>query len=291
MNSITSPLVSIVCITYNQAPFIRETIDSFLMQKTKFDFEILIHDDASTDNTADILREYLIKDKRFIAIFQTENKFSKGINPGIEYLFPIARGKYIAVCEGDDYWTDPYKLQKQVEFLEANPDYSLSFHAAEHLNETSGCKKSHRYKCKNGFRSFTIIDVIWKGGGFMTTNSIVFRTEYVSHLPEWVNKAPAGDYALSILLASKGKVGYLDTIMSVYRANVPESWSVRNRTIKNLFLLHIKTIKTLWRFTNSTNNRYFVSIILMNIKICMLFIKGSLGCLIKKLIANDGKYS
>jgi glycosyltransferase involved in cell wall biosynthesis len=120
-------LVSISCLTYNHAPFLRECFDSFLAQKTNFDIEVLVHDDASTDGTQEIIQEYT---SRFPAIFkpiiQKENQYSQGVRGiAVRFNFTRSKGKYIATCEGDDYWTDPLKLQKQVDFLEANPNYSM----------------------------------------------------------------------------------------------------------------------------------------------------------------------
>ena len=100
------PLVSICCITYNHAPYIRQCLDGFMMQQTNFTFEVLIHDDASTDGTADIIREYESKYPDIIKpIYQTENQYSKGVKVSATFNFPRAKGKYIAMCEGDDYWT------------------------------------------------------------------------------------------------------------------------------------------------------------------------------------------
>jgi glycosyltransferase involved in cell wall biosynthesis len=134
-----SPLVSVVCMTYNHEPFIREAIMGFLMQRTTFKIEILIHDDASIDKTADIVKEFEHKFPMLIKpTYQVENQYKK--NPKTaKYVQPCERkGKYIAFCEGDDYWTDPLKLQKQVEFLEANPGYSFSYCRFETLNEETG---------------------------------------------------------------------------------------------------------------------------------------------------------
>ena len=113
-------MVSICCITYNQEQYIAQTIESFLMQKVDFKYEILINDDASTDRTADIIREYEKKYPDIIKpIYQSINQYSRGItNPSGAFNYPRASGKYIAMCEGDDYWTDIYKLKKQVDFLE-----------------------------------------------------------------------------------------------------------------------------------------------------------------------------
>lgn len=129
------PLVSICCITYNHAPFIRKCLDGFLLQETSFPVEILIHDDASTDGTDGIIREYVEKYPNLILpLFETENQYSQGKQSEIDfYNYQRARGKYIAYCEGDDYWTDPLKLQKQVDFMESHPDYSVCFHRCKHL--------------------------------------------------------------------------------------------------------------------------------------------------------------
>ena len=127
----TTPLVSICCITYNHAPYIRKCLEGFLIQETTFPIEILIHDDASTDGTDSIIREYAEKYPELVfPLYETENQYSseKCSLIDIKYNYSRARGKYIAYCEGDDYWTDPHKLQKQVDFLETHPDYSVCWH-------------------------------------------------------------------------------------------------------------------------------------------------------------------
>lgn len=124
-----NPFVSICCLTYNHESYIRQCLDGFVMQKANFPIEILIHDDASTDGTQDIIREYEVKYPNIIKpIYQKENQYSKGVKVSLVYNYPRAKGKYIALCEGDDYWTDPYKLQKQVDFLESHPDYVMCSH-------------------------------------------------------------------------------------------------------------------------------------------------------------------
>lgn len=133
-----SPLVSICCITYNHEPYIRQCIEGFLMQKTTFQFEVLIHDDASTDNTANIIREYEAKYPDIIKpIYQTENQYSKGVKISSTYNYPRAKGKYIAICEGDDYWIDALKLQKQIDILEKNKEYGLSHTAVQCYEENN----------------------------------------------------------------------------------------------------------------------------------------------------------
>ena len=122
------PLVSINCLVYNHEPYLRDCFEGFVIQKTDFPFEILVHDDASTDKSALIISEYTEKyPSLFLPIYQKENQYSKGVKVSDTFQYPRAKGKYIALCEGDDYWTDPMKLQKQVDFLEANPEYGLVY--------------------------------------------------------------------------------------------------------------------------------------------------------------------
>lgn len=130
-------VVSIKCITYNHEAFIRNALDGFVMQKTDFRFEVIIHDDNSTDTTATIIREYAKKYPSIVKpIFETENQYSKKNDSLSEIVNRHIRGKYVALCEGDDYWTDPFKLQKQVGFLDSHPDYSMCFHnAIEHWED------------------------------------------------------------------------------------------------------------------------------------------------------------
>src|SRR5450759_4645946 len=129
------PLVSVACLAYNHERYIRDAIEGFLKQRTTFPIEIIIHDDASTDCTSKIIGEYEAKYPNLIkTISQIENQYSIGNNPGI-IMLEKANGKYIALCEGDDYWTDPCKLQKQVDFLEANEDFVLCFHKVKILKD------------------------------------------------------------------------------------------------------------------------------------------------------------
>lgn len=135
------PKVSICCLTYNHALFIKECMDGFLSQQTTFPVEILIHDDASTDGTDDILREYERKYPDVVfPLYEKVNRFSSGCQGQMDILFNYSRahGKYIAYCEGDDYWTDPLKLQKQVDFMESHPEYSVCFHRCSLLNSETG---------------------------------------------------------------------------------------------------------------------------------------------------------
>ena len=219
-------LVSILCATFNQKDYIAQCIEGFLIQKVNFPIEIIIHDDASTDGTADIIRKYESEHPDLIkGIYQAENQYSQKIKIWKNFIYPAAQGKYFAECEGDDYWSDPNKMQKQLDFLEANPDYSACIHR---------CKK---YNCKtNSFESsfpetkqecdFTLKDLILGGGGFWGSNTIMCRRDFLPDYNEDFWKlSPVSDFPMSLSLASRGKIHYFPEEMSVYRVFAKGSWS------------------------------------------------------------------
>ena len=219
--------VSIVCLAYNHEKYIRQTLDGFLMQKVNFNYEILIHDDASTDNTADIIREYQSKFPNIVKpIFQTENQHSKRVKISHTFVYPKARGKYIALCEGDDFWIDEDKLQKQVDFLENNPKYSCCTHAYNLLdmrvNET---KPVFSFPCS---KTVTTEEAIEGDGSLFATNSIVAHADLVTNPPDFRKNFCVGDYPLIIHMAFAGKIYYMNEVMSTYRYMVPGSWTHRN---------------------------------------------------------------
>lgn len=223
-------MVSICCIAYNQEQYIRQTLESFLSQKTDFAIEIVIHDDASTDRTAEIIREYELKYPDLIrAMYQQQNQYSKGVtNPSGAFNYPRARGKYIAMCEGDDYWIDENKLQKQVSYMEAHPKCSMCCHSAKvEVVDGSYTEATVRpYKQSKIIPADQIID---KKSGIPTA-SLLFRTSLVQPVPDYYTKCPVGDIPLQLLFASKGSVYYFDEMMSVYRIGDKESWTVRGRS-------------------------------------------------------------
>lgn len=217
------PLVSIICTSYNHEKYIAQAIEGFVMQKTTFPFEIIVHDDASTDNTANIVRDYEAKyPELFVNIYQTENQYSKGKGDVVKIVFSAARGKYIALCEGDDYWTDPLKLQKQVDFLEANNDYSMCYHRVNELFMNGRCLPDIINK-SNKEQTFTIYDLA--RANFIHTPSVIFRKDHINKLPNWFNESPVGDYPLHMLNAKYGKIKYLPELMAVYRNLGQGTWS------------------------------------------------------------------
>jgi glycosyltransferase involved in cell wall biosynthesis len=217
------PLVSISCITYNQVNYIKDCLDGFLMQKVNFDYEIIIHDDASTDGTKDIIEDYIDKFPNLIyPIFRDTNQYSQGTRHIMaRFNFPRCRGKYIAWCDGDDYWTDPYKLQKQVDFLEANPDFTICFHNADMVDKDKNyCWPYIPYLKEN--REISIIELIEKN--IIPTASCVFRNPF-RNTPSWIFTLPIGDWGLHLNNANQGKVFYLHETMSAYRYQPNSIWS------------------------------------------------------------------
>lgn len=253
-------MVSISCTTYNHENYITDAIESFLMQKTNFAYEILIHDDASTDRTPEIIKEYELKYPGLIKpIYQKENQYSKGIKVG-KFNRERAKGKYIAVCEGDDYWIDPYKLQKQVDYMEKHPECSLCVHAAYRVRPDKTVLKLpfRPHRCN---KVFTIEEIIEGGGGLFPTNSMMYRAVYINsnkRLPVFYEKAPVGDYPLAIYLALQGSVYYIDEFMSAYRVGVPSSWTSRisSSSIKSRVGLKDKLIDMLDEINRYTDYKY-----------------------------------
>jgi len=213
---ILTPLVSICCLTYNHGVYIRDAIEGFLIQKTTFPFEILIHDDASIDNTAQIIREYELQYPHLIfPIYQKENQYSKGRRLTLRFNVTRARGKYIALCEGDDYWTDPYKLQKQVDFLETNPEYGLCYTSAKvFVQKTSTFSKTVIGSPVESFE-----ELLLKPG--IVTLTTVFRRAYCegysSEVLPYSTNWKMGDYPLWLYIATKSKMKFMEDITATYR--------------------------------------------------------------------------
>lgn len=211
-----NPLVSIICFTYNHAKFIRKTLEGFVMQKVNFPIEIIIHDDASTDSTQEIIKEFENKHLDiFKPIYQRENQRSKGVGIVSKLVYSKAQGKYIAFCEGDDYWTDPYKLQKQVDFLEANPTYAGCFHYTQQVFTKHPDKQGRIYGKHGKQLDFTAEDTIARLSPWHTS-SFIFRNEAFEK-PDWLYNVVSGDMALFSIVAKSGNIKCIPEIMSVYQ--------------------------------------------------------------------------
>ena len=248
-NDINNYLVTIRCMTYNHKPYIQQCLDGFVMQKTNFPFVAIVVDDASTDNEPEILwtfinheldlssslKEETVDYVRIVAPHKTNNKctfvfiFLKYNHHSIkkdklQYCKKwISSSKYIALCEGDDYWTDSLKLQKQVDFLDAHPDFTMVCNRTKLYSE-----KKKRFvgenHCYNKSQIVNPKDVIYRTGLFISTCSIMHRKNITDDKPEYWAKCKVGDYPLQIMCAMKGKVFYFNDIMSVYRVENSNSW-------------------------------------------------------------------
>ncbi|MDQ3016638.1 MAG: glycosyltransferase [Bacteroidota bacterium] len=221
------PLVSVSCMTYNHAPFIRQCLDPILGQQTNFPFEIVIHDDASTDGTKEIIEEYVARHPGIIfPIFQQENQYSKGIR-GIpsRYNYPRCRGKYIAVCEGDDYWTDPLQLQKQVDFLEMHDDYVMTYHDMDVVDQNGIILQQDPIHPRHK-RDASQEDLIL-GRRVPMTLTLCFRN-VIKEFPPEKNKVTNGDTFLVSLLGQYGKGKWLGDEIgnAMYRSHSGGVWSM-----------------------------------------------------------------
>lgn len=217
------PLVSICSITYNHAPYIKDCLDGMLMQRTKFLIEILIHDDASTDGTANIIRDYAAKYPEIVKpIFEQENQWNKGRRGSMVFNFPRAQGKYIALCEGDDYWIDPYKLQKQVDFLKANPEFGMVYSDYYTLTNGNYNRNSEIDTFKTHYEENAAPEIISDSVQRIGTATVLLRKDLVNHIYDDYsadfNSGP-GDNVLWFHIARKSKIKYLDMVTAVYRKN------------------------------------------------------------------------
>jgi len=233
------PLVSICCLVYNHEKYIRECLEGFVIQNTDFNIEFLIHDDASTDGTANIIREYEKKYPELIKpIYQTENQYSKGVRPTFAFNIPRAQGKYIAMCEGDDYWTDPLKLQKQVDFLEANPDYIMCFTNVNDVDEKSNIIKKKKLYYKKDI--FEHIDMPF----LAPTLTRVMRNEYLNEL-KWPSVKGIDNFLLTYH-SKFGKTKFMDIVTAHYRrhnggvfSSLTEEEKILHKMETRLFCLSI----------------------------------------------------
>lgn len=220
MNHLETPIVSIICYAYNHEKYIRQAIEGFIMQQTNFSFEIVIHDDASTDNTAAIIKEYEAKyPQLFSAIYQNENQHSQEKGRVTKICFEAAKGKYIAMCEGDDYWTDPLKLQKQVDFLEGNPDYSLVCSGYKSLNTFT---KKEEFILKdvenspdNTAKGFDITIERFLKDWLTQPLTLIFRKEFYN-IEDFIDYKHSRDVHLIYHLLRKGNGYYMKNIFATY---------------------------------------------------------------------------
>lgn len=250
-----NPLISICCFAYNHEKYICEAIESFLMQKINVKYEILIHDDASTDNTSNIIRGYEQKYPDIIkVVYQKENLFSQGKNIH-KVILDRVKGKYVAFCEGDDYWTDPYKLQKQLEFMELNEAYSLCGHTTKIKDNRNNFVLGY-YGDSGESREIAFRELM-RGHAFHFSSMFFRANLWQMNDQSFIKNAFVGDYAFCLWLGTLGRIYCINEEMSVYRKYVEHSWtSINTNTLQNQIDIHLNLIKMFKDFNSFTNEKY-----------------------------------
>lgn len=261
-NCSQNPSVAIRCLVYNHEKYLRDCLDGIVMQKTNFPYFAVVHDDCSTDASAEIIREYQLKyPDKIVPIFEKVNCYSTDWRVADRKIVEAyGDAKYIAVCEGDDYWTDPGKLQKQVDFLESHPDYAVCAHETlmkdEHYNQKDAlvsdiCRKDGIIPPKN--TDYTFEDTL--RGNIFHLSSILFRHKDLIEFPEWRYRISAGDMILFRYLGSCGKTHWMPGVMSVYRGH---AGSVTHEEEVYSSLLQFNTLNiSVLRLLNRFWNRQF----------------------------------
>ena len=232
-------VVSVICIAYNHKNYIRKALDGFIKQETKYKYEVIVHDDASTDGTDAIIREYAARYPDIIKpILQKENQYSKKVGIIKTFILPVMRGKYVAFCDGDDYWTDPHKIQEQTEALERHTDCSASLSKVEAITCDGKPRKLYfpRFKAEGGIipseefikrmldpGPFIVSPVQWSG---LMCRAEIYRQYYEENLA-FINAFTAiqlGDVPIELYLGLKGNIYFIDSVMSHYRTLNPNSF-------------------------------------------------------------------
>lgn len=251
-----APLVSVICLCYNHEKTISQALESILGQKTDFPFELIVHDDASTDATPQIVRTYAEKYPDIIVpVLQKENQIHT-CNIAKEYIAPLLRGRFVAICEGDDYWTDPEKLALQTQYMIAHPELTMSFHAVSQL-EPAGKLRPFRPLKREGL--VPPGQIIRRGGMFCPSVSLMVRRDIADQWPAYRSMADVYDYPLQALAASAGKVWYFNRDMAVYRYQHANSWTAQHAAVTDTEHLENETA-WLTRFDAATAGRFAADI-------------------------------
>jgi glycosyltransferase involved in cell wall biosynthesis len=226
-----SPDVSVLMIAYNVEDYIGEALDSVLMQNVSFTYEIVVGEDCSTDRTREILLEYAREHPDRIRLILRDRNL--GMNPNFAATYLECTGKYVALLDGDDYWTSPYKLQRQVDFMEAHPECTVCFHNALVVYD-DGRRSSHPFHLAEPSHHIsaplpkpisTLEDIARRN--FIQTSSVLYRGGVVRALPDWYLTMPTFDWPLHVLHAERGDIGYRDEVLCAYRVHHGGFWSDR----------------------------------------------------------------
>lgn len=254
-------LVSVCCMTYNHEKYIKQTLDGFVNQKTNFKFEVLVHDDASTDNTQKIIKEYEKKYPNIIkGIYEKENQYSK-VGKILPLVLGKIKGKYFALCEGDDYWCDENKLQMQVDIMEKDENITLCFHDSKIITDSN--QNVEKFFWSQKYDGYIPTEMfIEEGGQFCPTASLMFRSKNMKKLPDYYMKSSVGDYPLQVYNSSCGKSYYINKKMCAYRYIINgNSWSSNfNKYIEKRISNHLNEIEWLLMFNEETSEKYKKSV-------------------------------
>lgn len=224
------PSVAVVALVYNHSQYLKDFFTGILSQETNFNFVLIVHDDASNDGSKEIITEYERKYPQIVKpILESNNIYSKNDGSLLQLLKDvvyITKAKYIAYCEGDDYWIDKMKLQKQFSFMEKNPDYSLCATNACNLvnNKVEAAKSNVTFTKDISFKN-----VVMLGGAYLSSPSLFFKAADFLLMPEAINKLYVLDYPLQIFLANRGRVAKLATSTCIHRVASQGSWTEKNR--------------------------------------------------------------
>lgn len=255
--------VSVICTAYNHERYIRQCLDGFLMQKTTFPFEVIIHDDASIDKTAEIIKEYQDKYPDIIKpVYQSENQYQRQIPIVRLFMLPLATGKYAALCEGDDYWTDPYKLQRQYECMEAHPECAMCVCKVRGVSEDT--KDTLEFFPKNELSDGVIsseefITLVAEQYPFQTSSYFFKMDEYRRYHSDEVtfyNGVPIGDVPMMLYFGQLGPVFYCNTEMSHYRMNSSSSIVRRQQLSTRAVQVSESMVNMIDRYNQFTDCKY-----------------------------------
>lgn len=285
--NIHNPVVSICCITYNHENYIAEALDSFLMQETDFPFEVIVRDDASPDKTAEIIREYESKYPNIIKpIYEKENGYQKGIKAS-PVTFGKAKGEYIALCEGDDYWTDAKKLQVQIDEMKKYPEVDFSFHLASTIDNFN-IEAQPKLQKRNRF--YSTKDIITANFHLIQTNTIVFKKKNLESLNyDLIAKSPVGDVWIRVNASIPNGALFINKIMSTYRIHSQGSWS-ESMQEENKFIKYIHNmINSVNSFDKYYNFKYTNEFLIYKNMFITAVMKKDINQTIKNNFINDYK--
>jgi len=277
VNHIT-PLVSVTVSTYQHKNYIKDCLEGILMQETNFPVEIIIGEDESTDGTREICIEYakkysdkirlFLRNRKTSQLYDSKNNFVMMLN--IWWTMMSARGKYISICEGDDYWTDPHKLQKQVDFLEEHNECTLCFHRVKIREEEL---EPLDFFPKQKLKEFVDIEEILNDD-FIPTASIVFRREMLKKIPNWMMGFVFGDRAINLVCAQHGKIRYIDDVMGIYRSHPGSIWTSQYKSVGGWINADIKIFEFYEMAVKYFDKKYLHIINYKRINFCLGIARG-----------------